>query len=191
MIIDRNPKVKSDRLHIFYMDNYDVQIYAINQLISSNHTNLITRRYFEYLDFEKLKKNLFDDDIQFDNIVKEDEDSIKTCSFSSKFETQFDDVFIIDINEDIIPSNYNKEDEDNKSLERQLLYDIISIARQNVYLFSSDKPSIFLKELENKATKIVGSFNNPEKWKGYDKPFGHPDRDYNPLKDIIGDDLPF
>ncbi len=65
----------------------------------------------------------------------------------------FDNVFILDLNDDIMPGPKGSsmaEIEHQISLMRQFFYDSINCATNNLYLFSSSKknPSRFLRELD-------------------------------------------
>jgi superfamily I DNA/RNA helicase len=66
---------------------------------------------------------------------------------------EFDNVFIIDLNDDIVPypPGFNDaNDEFHISTERRLLYTCMTRAKNKLYLFSSDKnnPSRYLKEID-------------------------------------------
>lgn len=81
-------------------------------------------------------------------------DSIKICTMSSVKGLEFNNVFIIDLNDNIIPyppGFIETDDEFHISTERRLLYTCMTRARNNLYLFSSDKqnPSRYLYEIDN------------------------------------------
>ena len=62
---------------------------------------------------------------------------------------EFDIVFLIGINFNVFPSNYNS----NKLLleeERRLFFVGITRAKQELYIFSNKKQSKFIKELKVK-----------------------------------------
>ena len=78
-------------------------------------------------------------------------DSIKICTMSSVKGLEFNNVFIVDLNDDIIPyppGFIESDDEFHISTERRLLYTCMTRARNNLYLFSSGEPSRYLKEIE-------------------------------------------
>ena len=86
------------------------------------------------------------------NIVFES-DTIKLCTLSSVKGLEFDNVFIIDLNDNIIPypEGFNDpDDEFHISTERRLLYTCMTRARNTLFLFSSDSqnPSRYLKEID-------------------------------------------
>ena len=80
-------------------------------------------------------------------------DSIKICTMSSVKGLEFNNVFIVDLNDDIIPyppGFIEENDEYHISTERRLLYTCMTRARNKLFLFSSDKnnPSRYLKEID-------------------------------------------
>lgn len=101
-----------------------------------------------------------------ENIVKlEDitfnDDTIKLCTLSSVKGLEFDNVFIIDINDNIIPypgGFVEGDDEFHISTERRLLYTSMTRARENLFMLSSGNPSRYLAEIDsNTITEIKGN----------------------------------
>lgn len=92
------------------------------------------------------------DDIDFES------DSIKICTLSSVKGLEFDNVFIIDLNDDIIPypqGFIDSDDEFHISTERRLLYTSMTRARERLYLLSSGNPTRYLFEInESLLNKI-------------------------------------
>jgi len=85
-----------------------------------------------------------DDDIDFGS------DSIKLCTMSSIKGLEFDNVFIIDLNDNIIPYPHgfnDANDEFHVSTERRLLYTSMTRARERLYLLSSGLRSRYLTEI--------------------------------------------
>lgn len=99
-----------------------------------------------------LENNNFDtqilvkaDDIDFES------DSIKICTLSSVKGLEFENVFIIDLNDDIIPyppGFIDADDEFHISTERRLLYTSMTRARERLYLLSSGNPTRYLSEID-------------------------------------------
>ncbi len=93
------------------------------------------------------------EDIDFGN------DSIKICTLSSVKGLEFENVFIIDLNDDIIPYPHgfiDADDEFHISTERRLLYTSMTRARERLYLLSSGNPSRYLSEIdENLIDKLT------------------------------------
>jgi len=81
-------------------------------------------------------------------------ESIKICTMSSIKGLEFNNVFILDLNDDIIPyppGFIEAGDEFHISTERRLLYTCMTRAKNKLFLFSSDKnnPSRYLKEIDS------------------------------------------
>ncbi len=86
--------------------------------------------------------------------VNYNSDSIKICTMSSVKGLEFNNVFLLDLNDDIIPypAGFSEEnDEYHISTERRLLYTCMTRARNKLFLFSSDKnnPSRYLQEIDS------------------------------------------
>lgn len=84
--------------------------------------------------------------------VDYESDSIKICTMSSVKGLEFRNVFIIDLNDDVIPfppGFISDDDEFHISTERRLLYTCMTRARNNLYLLSSRNPSRYLNEIRN------------------------------------------
>lgn len=78
--------------------------------------------------------------------------TIKLSTMSSIKGLEFDNVFIIDLNDDIIPFPPGFSDENDEfhiSTERRLLYTCMTRAKKNLLLLSSGKPSRYLAEISN------------------------------------------
>lgn len=109
-----------------------------------------------------------DDDIDFES------NSIKLCTLSSVKGLEFDNVFIVDLNDDIIPfpPGFNEEDDEfHVSTERRLLYTAMTRAREKLYLLSSGIPTRYLAEIDEtlldriankKQETIVNIFDNDD-----------------------------
>ncbi|NEV94192.1 ATP-dependent helicase [Psychroflexus sp. YR1-1] len=86
--------------------------------------------------------------------INYDSESIKVCTMSSIKGLEFNNVFILDINDDVIPfpkGFIEADDEYHISTERRLLYTCMTRARNNLFLFSSDRvnPSRYLVEIDS------------------------------------------
>jgi len=95
------------------------------------------------------------EDIDFDS------DSIKVCTMSSVKGLEFDNVFILDLNDDVIPYPQginDTNDEFHISTERRLLYTSMTRARERLYLLSSGNPSRYLLEIDDQLLDKVGQF---------------------------------
>ena len=101
-------------------------------------------------------------------------DSIKICTMSSVKGLEFNNVFIVDLNDDIIPyppGFSEPNDEIHISTERRLLYTCMTRARNNLYLFSSGEPSRYLKEIENELLDNISPNTKPNIEDTDDLPF--------------------
>lgn len=93
------------------------------------------------------------DDIDFES------DSIKICTLSSIKGLEFENVFIIDLNDDVIPypqGFIDADDEFHISTERRLLYTSMTRARERLYLLSSGKPTRYLSEIDESLLEKIG-----------------------------------
>jgi superfamily I DNA/RNA helicase len=92
-------------------------------------------------------------------------DSVKICTMSSIKGLEFNNVFILDLNDDIIPyppGFIEEGDEFHISTERRLLYTCMTRARNKLFLFSSDKdnPSRYLKEIDSDLLNDISPKSN-------------------------------
>jgi superfamily I DNA/RNA helicase len=111
----------------------------------------LARNNFEVQELQKA------DDIDFES------DSIKICTLSSVKGLEFENVFIIDLNEDIIPypAGFNDaEDEFHISTERRLLYTSMTRARERLFMISSGTPTRYLAEIDADLVERVGNSNS-------------------------------
>jgi len=72
------------------------------------------------------------------------------CTLSSIKGLEFDNVFITDVNDDVIPypaGFTDKDDEYHISTERRLLYTAMTRARQGLFILSSGIPSRYIAEI--------------------------------------------
>ena len=86
--------------------------------------------------------------------------SVKICTMSSIKGLEFNNVFILDLNDDIIPfppGFIEEGDEFHVSTERRLLYTCMTRAKNKLFLFSSDKvnPSRYLTEIDSNLLEDI------------------------------------
>ena len=84
--------------------------------------------------------------------VNYESDSIKICTMSSIKGLEFKNVFIIDLNDNVIPfppGFISDDDEFHISTERRLLYTCMTRAKNNLYLLCSEDPSRYLNEIRS------------------------------------------
>jgi len=92
-------------------------------------------------------------------------DSIKLCTMSAVKGLEFNNVFIVDLDENIIPSpqGFLEESEENHiSNERKLLYTCMISAKNKLLLFTSDRTnaSRYLKEIDPNLLEDI----TPNNW---------------------------
>lgn len=137
-----------------------------NQLLS---TIVLNRTHYGVQQIDNfLKENNYTTElIKDNNYVNYDSDSIKICTMSSIKGLEFNSVFILDLNDDVIPlpSGFIDSDDDyHISTERRLLYTCMTRAENNLYLFSSNEyePSRYLNEIDSELLEKI-NYNNKQK----------------------------
>jgi len=83
---------------------------------------------------------------------------VKICTLSSVKGLEFDNVFIVDANDNTIPfpQGFNDEnDEVHISTERRLLYTAMTRAKERLFLLSYGKPSRYLSEIDENLLEVV------------------------------------
>lgn len=142
--------------------NFDEQMESMNTqlklLKSSNqlqNTVILHRNTTGVNDIKAyLNNNDYSTELVKSNLsVNYGSESIKICTMSSVKGLEFNNVFILDLNDDIIPyppGFIEADDEYHISTERRLLYTCMTRARNTLFLFSSDSsnPSRYLKEID-------------------------------------------
>jgi superfamily I DNA/RNA helicase len=104
--------------------------------------------------------------------------AVKVCTLSSVKGLEFDNVIIVDLNEDEIPypDGFNEDDDEyHISTERRLLYTAMTRARERLFLLSSGEPTRYLAEIKSDYVDIVGE----------------PPEPIDPSRNLADDDLPF
>lgn len=84
-------------------------------------------------------------------------DKVKLLTFHSIKGLEFKVIFLVDINEGIIPNTSMidfEDEESNDSEERRLMYVGMTRANELLYMSSVGKPSKFIKEIQNKHLRI-------------------------------------
>lgn len=128
-------------------------------ILHRSHTGLRKIKYLLDSNGFEAQELLRNEDIDYES------DSIKICTLSSVKGLEFDNVFIIDLNENIIPypaGFIDKDDEFHISTERRLLYTSMTRARERLYLLSSGIPSRYLSEIDIDLLNKVSTEPNPE-----------------------------
>jgi len=120
----------------------------INSTIVLHRTNDGVRRIQNYLNNNGFQTEL----VKSNQAVNYNSDSIKICTMSSIKGLEFNNVFIMDLTDDVIPypQGFNEiDDEFHISTERRLLYTCMTRARTGLYLIGDkDNPSRYLAEID-------------------------------------------
>ncbi len=157
-----------------YFSNWEEQcVFLLNQLnklksdgtinstvvLHRSHSGIKNiKNYLESKAYE-VQELLKTEDIDFES------KTIKVCTLSSIKGLEFENVFIIDLNDNVIPypSGFNDENDDfHISTERRLLYTSMTRARERLFLLSSGNPSRYLSEIDESLLKIIRGISNLE-----------------------------
>lgn len=154
-----------------YFPNWNEQcvyiLKELNKLKASNNINstvILHRSHAGIRSIESfLKGNKYATQVLVNsNDIDFESDSIKICTLSSVKGLEFENVFIIDLNDDIIPyppGFIDTDDEFHISTERRLLYTAMTRARERLYLLSSGKPTRYLSEIDENLLEKFGDKN--------------------------------
>ena len=84
------------------------------------------------------------------NRLRDEKDAVNLTTIHSAKGLEFDTVFIIDVDENILPSKRSLEEgiySSSLEEERRLLYVAITRARKKVFILSGGRPSVFIREI--------------------------------------------
>jgi DNA helicase-2/ATP-dependent DNA helicase PcrA len=84
------------------------------------------------------------------NRLRDEKDAVNLTTIHSAKGLEFDTVFIIDVDENILPSKRSLEEgiySSSLEEERRLLYVAITRARKKVFILSGGRPSVFMLEI--------------------------------------------
>ena len=147
----------------YFKDVESQRLYLLKQLqklksdSSSQSIAILHRRNSGLVDIQTLlKENGYEASLLNSN-PNFDDDSIKLCTMSAVKGLEFDNVFIVDLNDDVLPypPGFNGEnDELHISTERRLLYTAMTRTRERLYLLSSGTPSRYLKEINQEYINL-------------------------------------
>ncbi|AQW99526.1 UvrD-helicase domain-containing protein [Elizabethkingia anophelis] len=165
-----------------YFSNWDEQCkYILKELKKLEQDGNINSTVILHRNHNGIRniKGILEDDYKVQELLKISDidfesDSIKICTLSSVKGLEFENVFIIDLNDNIIPypaGFIDTDDEFHISTERRLLYTSMTRARERLYLLSSGNPTRYLSEIDESLLEKVGGKSSP--------------------KVVLDDDLPF
>jgi len=136
-------------------------------ILHRSHSGLKNIKLFLEANNFKVQELLKEDDIDFES------NSINVCTLSSVKGLEFENVFIIDLNDDVIPYplGFNDvNDEFHISTERRLLYTSMTRARERLFLFtSSNIPSRYINEIESSFVDNIFTFEGLKHFLNVDK----------------------
>lgn len=161
--------LKGDKKPVIgYFKDFDSQFNYLKQelesLIKSENINSTVILHRNNTGLDRIAQKLENSGFSIEYIKKKknqdvdyESDSIKICTLSSIKGLEFTNVFILDVNDDVIPypPGFNDEnDEYHISTERRLLYTAMTRARINLYLLSSGNPSRYLSEIKEELVDV-------------------------------------
>lgn len=124
-----------------------VNEYKLSDICVISKGKRISEEAFHYLNDQGVPCELLDrDNKNFDS------EKVKISTMHSTKGLEFKVVFIISINDGVIPYQNESSDDEDKAIEsdeRKLLYVGMTRANEILYLSSSVKPSKFIKEIDN------------------------------------------
>jgi superfamily I DNA/RNA helicase len=140
----------------------------LNELKRNNSINSTVILHRNHLGIRSIRNFLENNNFEVQELfnpenIDFESDTIKLCTLSSVKGLEFDNVFIIDLNDDTIPypEGFNEpDDEFHISTERRLLYTSMTRTREKLYLLSSGKPSRYLDEIDEKYLDIIKNSGN-------------------------------
>jgi len=142
----------------------------LNKLMAEGHINSTVILHRSHSGIRNIKNFLETNNFEVQELLKTDDidfesDSIKVCTLSSVKGLEFENVFIIDLNDDVIPypQGFNDaQDEFHISTERRLLYTSMTRARERLFLLSSGTPTRYLSEIDADLLERVGNASSPK-----------------------------
>lgn len=142
----------------------------LNKLKADGHINSTVILHRSHSGIRHIKDFLETNNFEVQELLKTDDidyesDSIKICTLSSVKGLEFENVFIIDLNDDVIPypPGFNDaEDEFHISTERRLLYTSMTRARERLFMVSSGTPTRYLSEIDADLLERVGNASSPK-----------------------------
>lgn len=114
------------------------------------------RKILDFLTYHSIESEIINENA----IINFYNKKVKICTLSSVKGLEFENVFITEVNDNVIPypSGFNDADDDiHISTERRLLYTSMTRARDLLFLSSNGKASRYLAEIDKKFVEEIGS----------------------------------
>lgn len=152
---------------IGYFNNWNEQVQYINKelikltnlgeinstvILHRSHSGIKSIKLFLESNGYSVQELRNADDIDFES------NAINLCTLSSIKGLEFDNVFIIDLNDNIIPypaGFIDDDDEFHVSTERRLLYTAMTRARERLYLLASGTATRYLSEIDESLVENI------------------------------------
>ncbi len=172
-----------DKPIVGYFSNWNEQcaflLKQLNKLKTEGNINSTVILHRSHSGIRNIKGFLKNNNFEVQELLKTDDidfesDSIKVCTLSSVKGLEFENVFIIDLNDDVIPypAGFNDaEDEFHISTERRLLYTSMTRAREKLFLLSSGIPTRYLSEINTDLLDRVENSGSLKATSIEDSPF--------------------
>ena len=172
-----------DKPIVGYFSNWNEQcaflLKQLNKLKADGNINSTVILHRSHSGIRNVKDFLESNNFEVQELLKTEDidfesDSIKVCTLSSVKGLEFENVFIIDLNDNVIPypPGFNDaEDEFHISTERRLLYTSMTRARERLFLISSGTPTRYLSEIDADLLERVGNESSPKIVSNDDLPF--------------------
>lgn len=157
-----------DKPIVGYFPNWNEQcaflLKQLNKLKADDHINSTVILHRSHSGLKNIKILLESNKFEVQELLKTNDidyesNSIKICTLSSVKGLEFENVFIIDLNDDVIPypPGFNDvEDEFHISTERRLLYTSMTRARERLFMLTSGKPTRYLSEIDTDLLERIG-----------------------------------
>jgi len=149
-------------------EEYNFLLNEINTLKNNKKTNSTIILHRTHEGVKEISNFLNQNNIQTE-IIKSSRainyfnSTIKICTMSSIKGLEFDNVFIVDLNDDIfpLPSGFiDANDEYHISTERRLLYTCMTRAKNYLYLLSSNTPTRYFSEIDEQYVSKIETNEN-------------------------------
>ena len=159
--------VEDSKNHTFKVENLNQLVNAISEYASSTDGLLA---FLEEVTLDRSKLGIED---------PTKDDGVTLITMHNTKGLEFDDVYVVGLEETLFPSAMNSDNDDGIEEERRLFYVAATRARENLYLFSAKsrrvwgrmeydrKPSRFLDEIDAKEIEVIGS--RPRAYSAWDE----------------------
>jgi DNA helicase-2/ATP-dependent DNA helicase PcrA len=154
--------------HTFKVDNLNQLVNAISEYQSSTEGLLA---FLEEVTLDRTKIGIEDSEAI--------DEGVTLITMHNTKGLEFDDVYVVGLEETLFPSSMNSEDDDGIEEERRLFYVAATRAKENLFLFSAKsrrvwgrmeydrRPSRFIDEINPEEIEVIGS--RPRSYSSWDE----------------------